>query len=216
MSPTRPGRFGDLLPAGQFPHAVHDGFRRRCMFRWLRRILAAPVFDGNIDKTRAAWLLNIILLTLISRALVIRLITGSDPPRPSFVVPFVLLLLAMMFVLRRGAVRLASHITIVGFWLSLSAAAVVTGGLHSTGFRNFILPVIVAGLLLGRTASITTAAASILAGVAMLAAENHGLITSPQESVGDVELLITHSISLLMAALLVTLATRRTEEALQR
>ena len=41
------------------------------MFRWLRRILAAPVFDGDIDKTRAAWLLNIILLTLISRAVVI-------------------------------------------------------------------------------------------------------------------------------------------------
>src|SRR4029453_985130 len=114
--------------------------------------------------TRAAWLLNIILLTLIARAVVIRLITGSDPPRPSFVVPFVLLLLLMMGVLRRGAVKLASVITVMGFWLSLSLAAVVTGGLHSTGFRNFILPVIVAGLFFGRKASMMTAGGRLPAG----------------------------------------------------
>src|SRR4030095_4697200 len=137
------------------------------MFTGIRRVLAPPIFEGDVEKTRAAWLLNIILLSLLTRAIVIRLITGTEPPRPSFVVPFVLLLLVMMAVMRTGAVRLASVITIAGFWLSLSAAAVITGGLHSAGFRNFILPVIVAGLLLGRAASLTTAAASILAGIGM-------------------------------------------------
>ena len=186
------------------------------MFRWVRRALAPPVFEGDVEKTRAAWLLNIILFTLIARAIVIRLITGPEPPRPSFVVPFVALLLVMMAVMRVGRVRLASAITIGGFWLSLSAAAVVTGGLHSAGFRNFILPVIVAGLLLGRTASITTAAASILAGIGMWVAELNGLIAVDPESASDVELLITHSISLMMAAVLVTLATQKIEESLER
>ena len=120
------------------------------MITRIRRLLAPPVFEGDPDKTRAAWLLNIILLTLFARAIIIRIITGSDPPRPSFVVPFVLLLLILMFAMRRGFVRFASVMTVGGFWLSLSAAAVITGGLHSNGFRNYILPVIVAGLLLGR------------------------------------------------------------------
>ncbi len=80
----------------------------------IRRLLAPPVFEGDADKSRAAWLLNIILLTLLARAVFIRLITGSDPPRPSFVVPFVILLLMMMVMMRRGAVRLASTITVCG------------------------------------------------------------------------------------------------------
>ena len=186
------------------------------MFGRIRRLLSPPVFEGDADKTRAAWLLNIILLTLLARAVFIRLITGSDPPRPSFVVPFVILLLMMMVMMRRGAVRLASTITVWGFWLSLSAAAVITGGLHSTGFRNYILPVIVAGLLLGQRAAIMTAALSILAGLGMWFAETRGLIEAPPESAGPLELLITHAISLLMAAVLVTLATRSTELALAR
>ena len=149
------------------------------MFGRIRRLLAPPVFEGDADKSRAAWLLNIILLTLLARAVFIRLITGSDPPRPSFVVPFVILLLMMMVMMRRGAVRLASTITVWGFWLSLSAAAVITGGLHSTGFRNYILPVIVAGLLLDQRAAIMTAALSILAGLGMWFAETRGLIEAP-------------------------------------
>jgi len=184
------------------------------MITQIRRLLAPPVFEGDPDKTRTAWLLNIILLTLLARALFIRAITGSDPPRPSFVVPFVLLLLILMFVMRRGFVRFASAMTVVGFWLSLSAAAVITGGLHSNGFRNYILPVIVAGLILGRGGAIFTAALSIAAGLGMWAAEIYGLIEVPAESTGPLELLITHAISLLMAAVLVTLATRSIEDSL--
>jgi PAS domain S-box-containing protein len=189
------------------------------MLGWIRRLLAPPVFEGDDDKTRAAWLLNIILLTLLARAVFIRLVTGSEPPRPSFVIPFVVLLILMMVVMRRGAVLVASAITVAGFWVSLSAAAVVTGGLHSTGFRNYILPVIVAGLLLGQRWAIATAALSILAGLGMWFAETRGLIDAPlvsAESTSSLELLITHSVSLLIAAVLVTLATRSIERALRR
>ena len=150
------------------------------MFGRIRRRLSPPVFEGDADKTRAAWLLNIILLTLLARAVFIRLITGSDPPRPSFVVPFVILLLMMMVMMRRGAVRLASTITVWGFWLSLFAAA-ITGGLHSTGFRNYILPGAIAGLLLGQRAAIMTAALSILAGLGMWFAETRGFIDAPPD-----------------------------------
>jgi PAS domain S-box-containing protein len=131
-------------------------------------------------------------------------------------VPFILVLLAMSFIMHNGAVRLASAGTVCAFWLSLTLAATETGGLHSAGFRNYILPVIVAGLLLGRRAAILTAAASILAGIAMWTAERNGLIGISSESAHPSALLITHSISLMLAAVLVTLATRSIEHALER
>src|SRR4030095_10700947 len=106
----------------------------------------------------------------------IRFVTGSEPSRPSLVFPFILVLLVIMFVMRKGAVRLASTATIFVFSRALSLAASETGGLHSAGFRNYILPVIMAGLLLGRRAAVVTAAASILAGIGMWLAERNGLI----------------------------------------
>jgi PAS domain S-box-containing protein len=184
------------------------------MLARIRRLLAPPVFEGDADKTRAAWLLNVILLTLLARAVFIRLTTGADPPRLSLFVPFVLLLAGMLVVMRRGRIRLASVITVAGFWLSLTAAAVATGGLYSVGFRNYILPVIVAGLLLKRGAALFTAGVSIVAGLAMWAAGTSGMPGAAAQSARPEELLITHSISLLMAAVLVTLATGRIEEAL--
>jgi PAS domain S-box-containing protein len=185
------------------------------MLRSLSRLLAAPVFEGDADKTRVARLLNILLITLIVRAIFIRFVTGSEPARPSFVVPFVLVLLAMIFVMHNGAVRLASWGTIGIFWLSLTLAAAETGGLHSAGFRNYILPVIMAGLLLGRRAAIGTAALSILAGIGMWVAERNGLMQTSIEMARPFELLITHAISLMIAAVLVTLATRSIEHGLE-
>jgi PAS domain S-box-containing protein len=186
------------------------------MLGWIKRFITPPVFEEDVDKTRVAWLLNIILLTLIARAIFIRFVTGSEPSRPSLVFPFILVLLVIMFVMRKGAVRLASTATICVFWLSLSLAASETGGLHSAGFRNYILPVIMAGLLLGRRAAVVTAAASILAGIGMWLAESNGLIEYSADMARPSGLLITHAISLMMAAVLVTLATRSIEQGLER
>jgi PAS domain S-box-containing protein len=184
------------------------------MLRWVKTLLAPPVFEGDTDKTRAARLLHIILLTLFARGVLIRVITGSDPPRASFVLPFLVLLIALMILMRRGEVCLASIMTVFSFWLSLTAAAIVTGGIHSAGFRNYILPVLVAGLLLGRGAAVLTAGLSIIVGVVFWAAEVHGIIGVPSASADAAELLVTHAISFLMAAILVTLATRSIQEAL--
>jgi len=183
--------------------------------RKLKEFMAPPVFEGDADKTRVAWLLNIILFTLIARAIFIRFVTGSEATRPSLVVPFVLVLLAMLFVMRNGAVRAASIVTVCGFWISLTVAALETGGLQSAGFRNYILPVIVAGLLLGQKAALLTAAASILAGIGMWVSTDQSIVGTA-EPAGPFALLLTHAISLVMAAVLVTLAIRSIEQGLDR
>jgi len=191
------------------------------MRTWIKRLLAPPVFEGDEDKTRTAWLLNIILLALLARAVLIRLLTWyqdlGQTPRPSFFWSLTILLLGVMVLMRRGYVRLASTITVVGFWLSLSAVAVINDGIRSSGFRNYIIPVLIAGLLLGRRAAITMAGLSILAGLSMWLAEINGVMPEPLLlPATSLELFVTHAISLLMAAVLVTLAKRNIEEALAR
>jgi hypothetical protein len=76
--------------------------------------------------------------------------------------------------------------------------------------------VLIAGLLLGRGAALAVAGLSILAGLGMWQAESNGWLPAPLIPVASFELLVTHAISLLLAAVLVTLATRSIEEALGR
>jgi PAS domain S-box-containing protein len=194
--------------------------QEKIMPTWSKRLLAPPVFAGDEDKTRLAWLLNIILLLLLARAVLFRFITWfqdtAQVPRPSLFWPLTLLLLGMLLLLRRGHVRLAGIITVIGFWLSLTAIAVINGGIRSTGFRNYILPVLIAGLLFGRGAALATAGFSILAGLAMWLAEINGVMPAPLLPGTSLELLITHAISLLLAALLVTLATQGIQQSLKR
>lgn len=186
----------------------------------IRRLLAPPVFEGDEDKTRMAMLLNTILLVLLARAVLFRGISwleeAAQSPRPGLFVPLTVLLLGMIFLMRRGYVRLASVITVISFWLSLTVVAVINGGIHSTGFRNYIIPVIIAGLLLGRWAAVSVAGLSILAGLVMWQAEISGLMPALLVPGTSLELLITHAISLLIIAVLVTLATRSIMEALER
>ncbi|HEU4388337.1 MAG TPA: PAS domain S-box protein [Blastocatellia bacterium] len=189
------------------------------MRTWIRRVLAPPVFDGDEDKTRMALLLNAILWVLLVRALLFGAVTWFEDaarPRPSLVLPVSILLVAMLFLMRLGYVQMASTITTIGFWIYLTVIAVINGGIRSPGFRNYIIPVLVAGLLFGRGAAIGVAGLSILAGLAMWIAERAGLLAGPVVFGPSLELLTTHAISLLIAAVLVTLATRSIMDALAR
>ena len=187
------------------------------MRSWIRWVLAPPVFDSDEDKTRMALLLNAILWVLLVRALLVRVVTWFEgEPRPSLFIPVTLFLLGMLVLMRLGYVRLASVATVIGFWIYLTVIAVINGGIRSTGFRNYIIPVLVAGLVLGRSGAMGIAALSILAGLAMWFAERGGLLSGPLVFGSSLELFITHAISLLIVAVLVTLATRSIMDALER
>jgi PAS domain S-box-containing protein len=190
------------------------------MRTWIARVFAPPVFVGDEDKTRMALVLNTVLWVLLARAVAFRGLSWiedtAQAPRPSLFLPVTVLLLGMMFLMRSGHVRLASVITLTGFWASLTAIAVINGGVRSTGFRNYVIPVLIAGLLLGRAAAIGIAALSILAGLVMWWGESAGLLSVPLVHGTSLELLITHAVSLLITAVLVTLATRSIMDALDR
>src|SRR5437016_4103828 len=131
------------------------------MRTWISRFMAPPVYQGDEDKTHVALLLHYILIALLIGAVLNRSIfwlhAATPPPRSFIFWPLTLLLLGMMILMRRGYVQLASIITVIGLWLALSAYNTISGGFHSPGFRSYVIPVLIAGLLLGHVAALATA-----------------------------------------------------------
>ncbi len=94
------------------------------MRAWTRRLLAAPVFEGDDDKTRVANLLN----TLLLASLVTSLVTGIVAPLP-FAQPLIavrvaglifLLSLVSLILMRFGLVRVACVLFLTGLWIVFS------------------------------------------------------------------------------------------------
>jgi methyl-accepting chemotaxis protein len=150
------------------------------MVTQIRSLLAAPVFEGDEDKTRLAGLLNTTLLVaLVVTAMigVILLITGSDLMlRLAVVVAPIGVQIGMLLLIRAGRVRLASvllSIALAGFFTLLSWGS---GGVLSPGFSSFIIVILTAGLLLGKHAGLAFAGLGAVGGVGILIAELNGFL----------------------------------------
>jgi PAS domain S-box-containing protein len=188
------------------------------MRRWFRRLLAPPIFIGDEDKTRAAWLVHTIIWAIIASALLFRTITWFTTQRPpvSLLLLLVIILTGTLFIVHLGQIRLASIITVLSVWLTLTVQALFNSGIRATGFRFYIFAVLIAGLLLGRKAALATAGVSILTGIGFWYAERSGFMSSQPPTLTLIDALVLQSLGLLLAAVLVTLATSRIEVALAR
>ncbi|HSR31928.1 MAG TPA: hypothetical protein VLY63_15300, partial [Anaerolineae bacterium] len=98
------------------------------MFSWFSRLLAAPVFEGDPDKTRVARLLNGLLLATIATSLAVGLVAGLratyavEPPEILLGAAGLILFLALfsLLLMRLGLVRFASVLTLTGLWLTFT------------------------------------------------------------------------------------------------
>jgi hypothetical protein len=116
------------------------------MLTRLKRLLAAPVFEGDEEKTRTAKLLNVILLTNLA----ISATSGAVLPfTGNFVngaVPvgvMVLMMLGALFLLRSGRVRLASWLFSILHFVIDVLLLFVSGGISSP-ITSFIVVVVIA------------------------------------------------------------------------
>lgn len=149
----------------------------------LRQFFAAPVFEDE-DKTRAAGLLNAMLLVTLGLCLATALAMALVAPQAfvsnvnNLVIfgTWIALALALQLLLRRGHVRLASLITISALW------AIVTFVLyHFEGIANpmagaYFLCIVGAGLLLGGQAAFAITLLSLASVWAMWYAGQRGLL----------------------------------------
>lgn len=188
---------------------------------WIVRLFAPPVFEDDEDKTRVAGLLNAILssvlaATVVGTAIILVLEPGELLFNLIFGVILVALLLWLRSLVRRGYSQAVSALLSFALWASFTTLVYMGKGIRDHSVTGYFLVITVASLLLGRRGTIVFGLLSILTMVGILYAEISGaLVVTFNASAGAVELGTVLTIFVLMA-LLLYLAMRRLNEALER
>ena len=138
----------------------------------------APVFPEEEEKTRMAYLINLLLINLFGVMFLASLgLISFYPERiPSAISIFAtyVLLFIVRFIMVRGYVRNACRLLIGGLGFEIFLAVLFGGGVTNVNMIFYIALVIITGLLLGRLATILLIASICLTGVslAILESEN--------------------------------------------
>jgi hypothetical protein len=147
----------------------------------LYRFFAPPVFPEDEDRTRTAFLLNIIgwsLLFVVAIILILRSIQRQDAnlQEVNLVLTVIILAIALiLFLNHKGFVRLASILLVSIVWIGLCYTAWVADGIRDVTFFGFAVPILMAGLLIGWQGAIFFTVASILSGWLLAYAETYQL-----------------------------------------
>lgn len=189
------------------------------MLIFIKDIFTPPVFEDE-SKTQQAYLLHMIVWGLVIVPIPYVLFTIFAEPEELLRVlaqalfgegvNFFLLLL-----LRRGAVRAASYIQVIMFWLFFTVTAFSGDGVRGEAYTlGYSLTIIIAGVLLGGRAAFMVTLFSLLSGGGMVIAAENGWFQKSSDFPSA-----TWVISLLvfpMGAILQYLSTRTVQSALQR
>ncbi len=147
-----------------------------------RRLLAAPVFDDE-EETRAAGVLNTILLASISLDLLIIIAAFFDPATMVIALGaaggFIAMQAGILVLVRRGHVQAAGWSLTLALWAAFTALAVFTAGLRGTVPVCLVVVILIAGLCLRRYGVLVLTALALLTDFGLLAAELVGWLPDP-------------------------------------
>ncbi|MCH8819008.1 MAG: PAS domain-containing protein [Acidobacteria bacterium] len=123
--------------------------------------------------------------------------------------------MAVRLLMRLGWVRLASQMLSLSLWLIFSLVALQQGGINAPVIRNYIIVILIAGLLSGWRSAIGFSGLCLLSVLLMHMAQVLGLLPSPMPLVPSA-VLMSLVITITLAGILVSLATRGTDDALRK
>jgi putative methionine-R-sulfoxide reductase with GAF domain len=147
----------------------------------IKRFFTAPIFEDE-DKNRSAFYLNAVLLSatgVLTFYLILRNLTKAafDLSIIDYVLfGFIVVFLAVRYVMTKGYVNLASHVVVGLIWLGLAFLAQNSDGIRDVTFFGLFVVILMASLLLGTQAMFIYSALSILAGFGLVYLENTGVI----------------------------------------
>lgn len=186
----------------------------------LKRQFAPPVFEDEL-KTQQAYMLNIILWTLICVPVpyfIYSIIATPDEIVRAFIQSAYGLVsnAVLLVIMRRGYVRAASIAQVSVFWLFFTATAITGRGVQGEAYLiGYNLTIIIAGILLGGIGSLVYTVLCVTSGTIMLIWQLNGTLV-PDLSRSP---LTTWVISLTLfpvGAVLLYLASRFVRQSLNR
>jgi len=186
----------------------------------IRRFFGLPTPDVHDDSAFVAWLVNTIAVGLVvtSAAFIIPVALAQPGLLGRYSVLTIVVVLACGGVLllnRRGKTRFAATVLVSFLWLYTTVGMVTGGGIQAPIFVGYFIVVLLGGLLLGPSAGLALAVASIVSGgLAVWAVEQERLI--PQLDYGLAFRLAVWGFFLTLLAILQSLASLTTRSALGR
>lgn len=181
------------------------------MITQLRQRFAPPIYADE-EQTRLAALLNTILLFFITVSTLYLLATplmATDPlPRVALVGLQVGLLLLFYWWMQQGQVQRTSFWLVAEFWLVTTFFAIYGGGLQAASAGNYLLCIILAGLLLGGRTALILAGLSSAVRLGFIWAARFDLLPPVTFSPTPGLVWLSESIGYSFAALLLWLAAR--------
>ncbi len=189
------------------------------MWHKIKGWLAPPVFEDE-EKTRAANLLNIIVIGLLLLFAVfagMNLFALQDAGAEIIFISVLLLaFLAIYSLMRFGFISQSAVLFVAIFWSIHTLAVINTGGVRDPAVATYLLVTIIAGLLLGGRSSMIVAGASLLVVGGMFYAESIGLLIYPAERYTTSAALIVHIFNLIVVGILLYLYTRELNQMVRR
>jgi anti-anti-sigma regulatory factor len=190
------------------------------MLAWIKRLLAAPVFEGDEDKTRIAGLLNIVLLAVFVAASILTLLTSqlsvAKPGSLATGAATAILALAMWFIMQRGHVQLVSVLLSSMLLVNVTIAVYFGGTIRDPITTVYIICIVIAGLLVGYRAAIAFTLLSILVLFGLFKAETAGLLAPVTQTSVAITDWVTHAVVFGITTVLLGLAIRSINNALER
>ena len=183
----------------------------------IKRFFAAPKFDDPLTTISASLLNFITIAYFVVSSFVIGLAILVAPTAPTqtlrealvVVTPVVLILIISQVLMRRGKVRQASAFFAVTHWLSVTWGVYVGGGVIAPGLFNYILSILIFGLLLGNRFAAYSAVASLGAAAIALILDNQGLLPEPVIEVSPEANLLTFVVLVLLVTTFLYLFLQR-------
>lgn len=185
------------------------------MIEWVKEALQLPQTE-NDEEARRAWLIHIILLTMLGAIVFYQTFNTFIRPASerwahlSLTLPAIISLATVYLLLRRGQVNRAAYLLIISSHLLLTGLIVTLGDVFSPAFNLFILLIFGSGFLLGRWASLwATIYAMILGHALWMFYELDLSVQPPLNSINAEAPLVVPFIGFLVAMVLVNLVMYR-------
>ncbi len=153
------------------------------MQKAFHNFFAAPVFPGNEDKTRSAFLLNVIgwsTIGVLTFLLLFRSLQAQDVNLVEVNLILIALITAtgvVLFLSHNGQVQAASFLLVAIYWLGLGYVAWVADGIRDVTFIGLVVPILLAGLLLGWRGAVIVTLLSMILGWVLAYAEQTQLFS---------------------------------------
>jgi len=190
------------------------------MFQKLKRLLAPPILETE-ERTRIARILGIILwavIVVVSLIIFTWMVTGkTDELGPHALAANAVIVaaaIALLFMIRRGHIHIASFIFVLFVWANITFQAFTSDGIRGSAAIIYLTIMVLAGLLLNWKISIGFAVLSTLCIWALAYAEMAGLTIFQLD--GPYEVAIETTGMFILTAVFLTLTTTGLTNALQR